>query len=262
MDSVHIKHDIWFHISMYIAPEDVQSFALICKQTAKLVNTRAFWRNLYTRYCLSATGTAWNLELPTQLQLDQLRNCDTKALRSLVVESLYHCYRPLKERMDLGYSLDWLLQRQFMSCWQIQYQCLWIVCYKLWNQETRLEEIPLEQNVAADIVSDWETLVDNSEPIVKTTGNLNEGVVLLIVLCRQFVPIPAQLSYSSHQARYFLKATRELLSTDMRATNLELDFAEGGTSNNFNSNVTVKYTKIAKYRVLPWWHPDFKRFVK
>ncbi|XP_017077114.1 transmembrane protein 183 [Drosophila eugracilis] len=254
---VNMRHDIWFHISMHIEPEDVQTFALICKQTARLVASRAFWRNLYRRYCTGATS-GWNLDLPAHLQLEQIRNCDIQAIRSLVIEALFHCHRPLKTRLELGYNLDWLVQRIFLSCWQTQYQCLWIMCYKFCNRQPVVQN-ELEMD-SGEVVNDWESLAeDDKGNLIPTLRNPNEGVVLLIVLCRHFVPTPNQLAYSHQEARYRLRATRELLCTDMRAKNLELDFAEDGCQ---NVSVTVKYARIEKYKVLPWWHPDFQRFVK
>ncbi|XP_016957626.1 transmembrane protein 183 [Drosophila biarmipes] len=254
---ISMRHDIWFHISMHIDPEDVQTFALICKQTARLVASRAFWRNLYRRHCTGATS-GWNLDLPAQLQLEQIHNCDTRALRALVIEALFHCHRPLKIRLELGYNLDWLVQRIFVSCWQTQYQCLWIMCYKFCNRQPQGQHE--SEMDSSEVVNNWESLADDDAgQLVPTLGNSNEGVVLLIVLCRHFVPTPNQLSYSQQEARYRLRATRELLCTDMRAKNLELDFSEDGCQ---NVSVTVKYARIEKYKVLPWWHPDFQRFVK
>ncbi|KAH8253629.1 hypothetical protein KR032_006325 [Drosophila birchii] len=262
---INVRHDIWFHIAMHIDPEDVQAFALICKETARLVASRAFWRNLYRRHCTGATS-GWNLDLPAQLQLEQIRNCDTQVLRSLVIEALFHCHRPLKMRVELGYHLDWLLERLFVSCWQRQYQCLWIMCYKFRNRQPhkQMQEETEEECSSSQVVNDWEALVEedaNQLPPAPAQGNTNEGVVLLIVLCRQFVPTPTQLSYGQQGDRYRLRATRELLCTDMRAKNLELDFAED-RSRSPSVAVTVKYPRISKYKVLPWWHPDFQRFVK
>ncbi|XP_020803327.1 transmembrane protein 183 [Drosophila serrata] len=259
---INVRHDIWFHIAMHIDPEDVQAFALICRETARLVASRAFWRNMYRRHCTGVTS-GWNLELPAQLQLEQIRNCDTRALRSLVIEALFHCHRPLKVRVELGYHLDWLLERVFVSCWQKQYQCLWIMCYKFWNRQpyVQMREESEEDKEHCQVVNDWEALVedDAGDQLAPAQGNTNEGVVLLIVLCRQFVPTPSQLSYGQQGARYRLRATRELLCTDMWAKNLELDFAEDRSQ---SVSVTVKYPRISKYKVLPWWHPDFQRFVK
>ncbi|XP_016988893.1 transmembrane protein 183 [Drosophila rhopaloa] len=254
---VSMRHDIWFHISMHIDPEDVQSFALICKQTAGLVASRAFWRNLYRRYCNGATS-GWNLNLPAHLQPEQMRNCDTQTLRSLVIQALFRCHRPLKVRLELGYNLDWLVQRTFVTCWLKQFQCLWIMCYKFLNRQPNVHnESEME---TSEVVNDWESLAeDDVGQSHVTLENHNEGVVILVVLCRHFEPTPTQLTYSNQQARYRLRATRELLCTDMRAKNLELDFAEDGCR---NVSVTVKYSRIEKYKVLPWWHPDFNSFMK
>ncbi|XP_064543427.1 uncharacterized protein fsd [Drosophila montana] len=264
-NTLDIGHDVWFHIAMHLDPEDVQTFALVCKQAAKLVNSRAFWRNMYKRHCLGGTAKSWNLELPAQLQLEQIRNCDTKALRSHVIEALFHCYRPLKTRLELGYSLDWLLHRTFMSCSQKQYQCLWIMCYALWNQQaTASRQVDEVGQADSEVVNDWEALAEDDEATgqtVHSSGNRHEGVVLLIVVCRQFIPLPLQLLYNQQQSRFRLMATRELLCSNMRAKNLELDFVEDNCNSN-SPRVTVKYARIEKYKVLPWWHSDFKRFLK
>lgn len=258
-----VDHDIWFHIALRLDPEDVQTFALVCTQFAKLVSSRVFWRNMFKRHCLSGSSTkAWNLELPAQLQLEQINNCDKKALRSRVIEALFHCYRPLKTRLELGYNLDWLLQRTFVTCTQKQYQYLWIICYTLWNQQTSQlpSSICEDQVVPTEMVNDWESLADDDTPAMVTSTSRHEGVALLIVLCQKFMPLPMQLLYNQQQTRFRLKATREMLCTDMCAKNLELDFVEDNT--NSQQAVTVKYSRIQKYKVLPWWHPDFKRFVK
>ncbi|XP_017019966.1 transmembrane protein 183 [Drosophila kikkawai] len=256
----NVRHDIWFHIAMRIDPEDVQAFSLICKETARLVASRAFWRNLYRRHCTGVTS-GWNLDLPAQLQLEQIRNCDTRALRSLVVEALFHCHRPLKVRLERGYHLDWLLERTFVSCWQKNYQCLWIMCYKFWNRLHNVQVRDESEESKVPVVNNWETLAEDDAgyQLAPAQGNANEGVVLLIVICPQYVPTPTQLSYDQQGARFRLQATRELLSTDMRANNLELDFAEHRSQ---GVAVTVKYPRIRKYKVLPWWHPDFQKFVK
>ncbi|XP_017865314.1 PREDICTED: transmembrane protein 183 [Drosophila arizonae] len=266
--TLDIGHDAWFQIAMHLDPEDVQTFALLCKQTAKLVSSRVFWRNMYKRYCLGSTAKGWNLELPAQLQLEQIRNCDTKTLRAKVIEALYHCYSPLKARLELGYSLDWLLHRTFMSCSQKQYQCLWVICYALRNQQATAPRGLVEDGGGSaqadnEVVNDWEALAEDAELSASPTDSSyrHEGVVLLIVLCRQFVPLPLQLLYNQQQSLFRLKATREMLCTDMRAKNLELDFIEDNSSSN-SLSVTVKYSRIEKYNFFFWWHPDFKRFLK
>jgi hypothetical protein len=42
--------DIWFLISEYILPENVSTFARICKSASHVVSTAKFWFHLYRRY--------------------------------------------------------------------------------------------------------------------------------------------------------------------------------------------------------------------
>jgi hypothetical protein len=42
--------DIWFLISEHIRPEDVSTFARICKGALHVVGTAKFWFHLYRRY--------------------------------------------------------------------------------------------------------------------------------------------------------------------------------------------------------------------
>lgn len=42
--------DLWYLIAMYIAPEDVGRFALICRKTNLVVNSVSFWIFLFRRY--------------------------------------------------------------------------------------------------------------------------------------------------------------------------------------------------------------------
>ncbi|XP_032591213.1 uncharacterized protein LOC6560207 isoform X2 [Drosophila grimshawi] len=256
-NGICIGHDIWLHIAMHLDPEDVQAFALVCKQTARLVNSRAFWRNMYKRYCLAGSIKVWNLELPAELQLEAIRNCDAKALRSRVIQSLFHCYRPFSERIELGYKLDWLLQRKFVCCSQREFRRLWFVYYTLSNRARTCGHLA-EMAADTDVVNDWETLAEDDGAPAQSYANRHDGVVLLIVVCRQFMPLPFQLLYNQQQSRFRLKATRELLCTDMRTTNLELDFVEDNSSSNGQISITVKYSHMENYKVLPWWHPDFK----
>lgn len=41
--------DLWYLIAMYIAPEDVGRFALLCQATNHVVNTVPFWIRLFRK---------------------------------------------------------------------------------------------------------------------------------------------------------------------------------------------------------------------
>jgi hypothetical protein len=41
--------DLWFIIAMYISPEDIGKFSLICRASNHVVNTVYFWMRLFRK---------------------------------------------------------------------------------------------------------------------------------------------------------------------------------------------------------------------
>lgn len=58
--------DVWYLISEYIEPEDVGTFARLCRSSYHVVNTSHFWFKLYKRYYKATPG------LPERFQPDSL----------------------------------------------------------------------------------------------------------------------------------------------------------------------------------------------
>ncbi|CAD7014250.1 unnamed protein product [Ceratitis capitata] len=261
-----IPNEIWYHVADHIPPEYVQTFALICRQTADLVNTRKFWNQLYKNYCLKPNGDFnWITALPEHLQMHSLRSCDKVTLRARVVESLFLTYLPLSERTAQTYSLDKLLGYSYVASWHEQENCAWIMCYKFRQKHMQVSKqgvdltdlFPYENEL-----DDWETLAENKSWF-KThyTGprnDLNEGVSLLIIRCERYIPFPSQLLYESGESRALLLGIRQMLAKDMRGTNLELDFGETPK----NVITTVKYPKVMSVKAYPWWYPEFRKYIK
>ncbi|KAI8118171.1 hypothetical protein FF38_01727 [Lucilia cuprina] len=271
-----ISNDIWFHLANYIAPEDVQRYSLICSQSANSVNSCRFWLQMYRRYCQQTTNKnskKWNLQLPEHLQMDHMKGCDRNTLRQRVIQALYLCYSPFKERLKTRYPLETLVGRTYISSWHKQVQCVWIMCYKfklnfpLTTTNGNTTEIENDLD-SAQVVNDWECLADDSNNNLCNIKNSNtasmssssnttnefDGISLLVICCDRFIPFPSDIVYNHATSPFRLAASRELLSTDMRSINLELDFISGTR----DQTITVKYTKIQKFKVLPWWHPDFR----
>lgn len=42
--------DLWYIIAMYIPPEDIGKFSLICRASNRVVNTVYFWMRLFQKY--------------------------------------------------------------------------------------------------------------------------------------------------------------------------------------------------------------------
>lgn len=280
----YISNDIWFHLANYIAPEDVQRFALICSQSANSVNSNRFWLQIYRQYCqqTSVNKKKWILQLPENLQMDNIIGCgDRNTLRQKVIQALFYCYEPFKERLKNNYSLETLVGRTYVSSWHKQVQCVWIMCYKFKlnfplsnNNNNKKNVMPLQSNNNEEndelVVNDWETLADEennnlcniktSSSSTSSTSTINDldGTSILIICCDRFIPFPSDIVFNHATTPFRLADSREMLSTDMRSKNLELDFISGTK----DQTITVKYSKIQKFKVLPWWHPDFRIFNK
>ncbi|XP_073848578.1 transmembrane protein fates-shifted [Musca autumnalis] len=275
----YISNDIWFHLANYIPPEDVQRFALICSQSANCLKSRHFWMQLYRKYCQkSKDKSKWILQLPAHLQMHQLSECDTNILRQRVIKALFYCHSPFAERLKDNYKLESLVGKTYQSSWHLTVQCVWIMVYKFRDNTAnsilkRDQKSSSKSSVVSDeLVEDWESLEDDNDAESNNNKhnrrNLNvihssavdnwDGLSLLIICCDRFIPFPSDFLCANSSSAIRLKDTRELLSTDMRSTNLELDFV----SLTGDQKLTWKYQRIQKYKVLPWWHPDFSKFNK
>ncbi|XP_013116237.1 uncharacterized protein LOC106093670 [Stomoxys calcitrans] len=261
----YISNDIWFHLTNYIAPKDVQTFAMICKQSADCVKSLHFWRQLYRKYCLTSS------KLPKHLQAHQIANCDVNSLRTLVIEALFYCHQPLSNHLKSNFALEALLGKSCVSSWQLRdQQCTWIMCYKFQGHMRKPKHNPhhFEKQDRVEVVDDWESLANSDDDddgggyVVNSkklkTEYTNEAASLLVIWCDRFIPFPSDYLNTNSSSALRLKAVRELLSTDMRSINLEMDLA----SLTGDQSITWKYKQIKKYKVLPWWHSDFRKFNK
>ncbi|XP_061388316.1 putative transmembrane protein 183BP [Musca vetustissima] len=268
----YISNDIWFHLANHIPPEDVQRFALICKPSADCLKTRNFWMQLYQKYCQkSKDKSKWILDLPSDLQMHQLAECDTEILRQQVIKALFYCHQPFVDRLKENYKLDSLVGKIYQSSWHLTVQCVWIMVYKFCDNNTiqknskhfKEESTNNDRQNVHEIVNDWESLADDESNNNNTTTSHSpaascNGLSLLIICCNHYVPFPSDFLCTNSSSTIRLQNTREFLSTDMRSTNLELEFV----SLTKDQKLSWKYPQIQKYKVLPWWHPDFNRFNK
>ncbi|XP_018412796.1 PREDICTED: transmembrane protein 183-like isoform X2 [Nanorana parkeri] len=83
--------DIWLVLANYIRPENVVTFALICKKAWTVTCTAVFWMRLYKRYYRTSTY------LPVRLLPECMYRL--RSLRACVIRSLYHMYEPFSSRV-------------------------------------------------------------------------------------------------------------------------------------------------------------------
>ncbi|XP_037898873.1 uncharacterized protein LOC119643560 [Glossina fuscipes] len=263
----YICDTVWLLLADYIEPEDVQTYALICRQSASSIAYCRYWKNLYARYCgQSRISKIWILNLPERLQRHNMHYGDLRCIRRFVIESLFYCHQPFIKRTQQKLNLDFLIGRTFMRSWitrSSKYFTTYIE-FKLGfpaNADRKDTNSVKSQLLLHKLVDNWEDLANdgyvNTEEELSTIMSLAhelEGVCLLLLCSTHFVSMPSQLQYDKNSNRRIrLHGTRTLLSSDMKTSNLKLDFMV----NIGNEIITICCPNILWFKVVPWWHPDF-----
>jgi len=92
--------DFWYLISKYIKPEQVGTFASLCKETNLVVSRKGFWNRLYARYYDPIAHD----DLPERLLPECMLR--PKGLRANVIKMLHMTYEPFLEKQG-RVSLIW-----------------------------------------------------------------------------------------------------------------------------------------------------------
>ncbi|KAL5278996.1 TMEM183A family protein [Megaselia abdita] len=244
-DPNHIYSDIdmtvWFLVGDYIRPEDVKSFALICKNTENVVSHASFWKSLYRRY-LNKDSSSEKLRL--------------SCFRSNVIKSLYKTYPPFVERLKrptTTMSLEALKSLLFVNCYYKEESKVWIYCYKFWNRIKarkprilRREEVSEEDYELENMIAKFNNIFENP----------HEGFTLLLVFTNRFIPMPVECTSAVGQ-EFKVFGIRQILSTDMRSNHLEIELSRAREN---SRAVTIKYPSIIKFKLINWWNPDYNIF--
>mgnify|MGYP001794650801 CR=1 FL=1 len=232
--------DLWFVLSCYIVPEQVQTFALICQGANTVVNTKKFWMRLYWCHCVNP----WSL--PDRLQPDRIES--RPGLKNRIIRALFHCYEPLKYRVlantAQNESLDHL---QFMNCSSIWFKQMilkkqtkvWAFYFKFAKKSDR------EQHRLRYLSKEW---FDKADFI---NANPELDYFVLQVNCMNFLLVPPS-AIGQILTSIFIN-----LSQSMRHNCVKMIF------HNFRSNrkykpsngLTVTLDPVFDYRVMQWWHP-------
>ncbi|XP_075227126.1 transmembrane protein fates-shifted [Lycorma delicatula] len=222
--------DIWFLLSEYIRPEDVSTFACICRSTHHVVSTAKFWFNLYKRFYMKGP------KLPERLKPE----CMVRhyGLRACVIRALYFMYPPFvtKAKTIMGFEADphQLIKRQCALVWHEKLKPNhWIFCFKL-----RQEVYSTQRN------SKKPNLMELLDDVF---ANTEEGCKVLQVTCMNYVPTPMVLGQT-------LLSVSLTLDQAMRCK-LQLVFGSGPRCAIEAGSIRVVLNPVMKVRVLDWWHP-------
>uniref|UniRef100_A0A1A9X2Z6 Transmembrane protein 183 n=1 Tax=Glossina brevipalpis TaxID=37001 RepID=A0A1A9X2Z6_9MUSC len=261
----YICDTIWYLLADYIEPEDVQSYALICRQSANSIVYCEYWKKLYLRYCQRSNNSKrWILNLPERLQQHNIQRGNVRCIRHSVIQSLFYCYRPFIKRTRQSLKLDSLIGRTFMRSWVIHssHHFITYVELKLLFAFPKKLVSAEPKSLPHKLVDNWEELANDDNDIdtndqlliMSSLVHESEGVCLLLLCSTNLAPVLSHMQYDKNSNRRVrLHKTRALLSSDMKTTNLEFDFIY-----NFgNEVITIRCPNVLWFKVIPWWHPDY-----
>ncbi|KAK1800026.1 hypothetical protein P4O66_006529 [Electrophorus voltai] len=235
--------DIWHVLAAYIRPEDVCTFALICKNAWTVTCTAAFWKRLYKRhYSVDA-------ELPPLLQLDSVSQMH--CLRARVIRSLFHLYEPFNFRVSKSPALPEATPSTLLNS-----KCLlfWV------NKVSGTRPEPM-----------WEFNFKFVKQPVKTKNGCGRG----LALPRQYKDVHANPDSDCYLLRVttfnfiFTSVVMGLtltlftvnVSTDMRHHRVRLEFQDSpvlrGRKPRGEQGVQVVLDPVHSVRLIDWWHPQF-----
>jgi len=247
--------DFWHLLSNYIKPEQVRSFALLCKQSYAVVCSQTFWRTLYQDYFDPASHG----DLPARLLPDSMSR--PKGLIAGVIKMLHRTYQPFLERQTRQ-SQSWpdphcLTGNLCILNWSTKVAKKTVYYYFKFKDSSLLRTKHKHNDTTEEIDSDEEysqktkQLLDDLSDI---RYNPEEGCKILQVTAASWSAIPPVLGLKllgvtlsvSHGMRFHkLKLLFGSPLTDCRRQAVQEEVTE------------VVVDSVCGMKVLDWWSPQY-----
>lgn len=232
--------DIWFLLSEYIRPEDVGTFALICRTSFEVVCTARFWFGLYRRYYKSVPN------MPEHLQPECLIR--KYGLRANVIRALYHMYPPFVDHIKPITTFE--EHPDSLKKYE---------CYILWYTMKKNENYTYYFKMKKKILSTLSHSNDKQGPdlleiLDDVSANPDEHCRILEVSCLYFSHVPPVIGLTLTSVSLTLSSAPKY-----RYHRLQLGFGSGITTTSKSKGgadlTTVILDPVINVRVLDWWHP-------
>jgi hypothetical protein len=240
--------DIWYLIGRFVKPEDVKTFAAICKGSYFVSRTYSFWITMYKRHYQPDT------KLPQRLQPECIEG--SLCLKVYVIRALYHMYPRFTSLLSRAADVYSLSNLCCTSMWRVQQNEKWLFHFKLQAPSAESPTSPLNYRLA---IQDMWTSQEGEEKACETYVNHNpdEGCKVLRISCSHFVVVSPSVMGSR------LADVRIDLAHDMRRQKLQLTF---GYSNYRQTNIgkgggmygnVIEFDPVENITILNWWHPQY-----
>nr|XP_019942670.1 PREDICTED: transmembrane protein 183B-like [Paralichthys olivaceus] len=235
--------DIWLVLSSYIRPEDVCTFALICRNAWTVTCTAAFWTRLYRRHYRI------DVDLPFRLQpysIDMMHR-----LRARVIRSLFHLYEPFSLRVSKIPALPestptTLINSRCLLFWVKRVsgtrpEALWEFNFKFIKQRG-----PSKNGCAKSLC------LPRQYEHVHTNPDTDCYVLQVTTLNFIFTPVVMGMTLTLFTIN---------VSTDMRHHRVRLMFQDSplhrGKKRVDHSGTQVLLDPVHSVRLMDWWHPQY-----
>ncbi|KAM4700713.1 transmembrane protein 183A [Discoglossus pictus] len=235
--------DIWLVLASYIRPEDIMTFALICKDAWTVTCTAVFWMRLYKRYYHLNTYLPVRLFPECMYRLPSLRAC--------VIRSLYHMYEPFCSRVAKNPPVPESTPSTLANS-----KCLLFWCRKvtgsrsevLWEFNFKFKKPPPKLK---------NRCVNGLQPPAKYKDvhvNPDHDCCLLQVTTLNFIFVSVVMGMT---LSYFTIN----VSTDMRHHRVRLFFQDSpvlkGKKPRCDQGVQIVLDPVHSVSLLDWWHPKY-----
>ncbi|XP_075052454.1 transmembrane protein 183A [Mixophyes fleayi] len=235
--------DIWLLLSSYIRPEDVVTFALICKKTWTVTCTAVFWMRLYKRHYHPNSYLPLTLHPACMYRLRSLRAC--------VIRSLYHMYEPFCSRVAKNPSLPESTPNTLLNSTCLLFWCRKVTGSRpdpLWEFNFKFRKLPPKQK---------NHCLNELHPPAKYKEvhyNPDHECCLLQVSTLNFIFIPVVMGMT-------LTYLTINVSTDMRHHRVRLIFHDcpvlNGKKPRGDQGVQIVLDPVHSVHLIDWWHPKY-----
>ena len=219
--------DVWYHISRYIRPDQVQVFSLICRSAWLIASTSQFWLTLYCNYVSPSKAV-----LPTRLQRDYIDS--RPGIKSRVIRALFHTYALFQQRSSPDSSCTILHRKCILFWWEKDYSIK--AHSNTWTYYLKVANFDGVKDVRLNTVC----------------FNPENGNSILRVKCPNYVYLP---SVTGMVVTSFTVS----MSTDMRYHQLKMVFHHERKYHKYHKNegLVLVINPVMDTRIVQWWHPSY-----
>ncbi|KAL3841763.1 hypothetical protein ACJMK2_019865 [Sinanodonta woodiana] len=227
--------DIWFLLARYIYPEDIQSFACLCKGAYSVVRCVQFWKQLYLRWYNKQS------ELPVSLHPYNL-DC-VHGLQARVIRSLFYMYRPfadhLKSVIPFQSEPDQLIGQTCLRIWHDKYS--WNFKFTKSSRTVSYSNIP--RGICSSGFDSWhKDLFYNQENnccILQVTSKEYQSIPIVMGLVLNKISLSVSRDMRHHRLRMVFDSVMKLVSKDQ------------------SQSIEVILDPVVNLKILHWWDPKY-----